>query len=146
MADYKNEIRQLVEAACLIVGKPLVSSQMEVVYQSLNHKPLILPPGKMAVYTFVYNRSQFLKIGKAGPNSAPRYKSHHYYENSGPSTLAKSLVNDSSMPMVTASNVTDWIRQNCERYDVIIDASLGKMLLDYIEGMLHYKYLPKYEG
>lgn len=50
------------------------------------------------------------------------------------------------MPIVDATNVTVWIKQNCERYDVILDASLGKMLPDYIEGMLHYKYLPKYEG
>lgn len=69
---------------------------MKVVYQPLNHKPLALPEGKMAVYTFVYNGNQFLKIGKAGPNSSPRYQSHHYYIDRGPSTLARSLVNNAN--------------------------------------------------
>lgn len=135
----------MVEAACLIAGKPISDTQISIVYQQLNHDPIVLPEGKMAVYTFVYKGNQFLKIGKAGPNSKARYQSHHYYIKSGKSTLANSLVNDSTMS-VNANNITGWIKNNCERYDVILDASLGKMLLDYIEGMLHYKYLPKYEG
>ena len=143
---YKEEILNLVKGACELVGKPLLESQVYMVYQSLGHKPLQLPSGKMAVYTFVYQGSEFLKIGKAGPNSGPRYQSHHYHTKSGTSTLANSLVNDVNMPMVNDSNVEEWIKNNCERYDVILDASLGNMLLDYIEGMLHYKYLPRYEG
>lgn len=144
--DYSRKILNLVKKACKIVDKPLSKSQIEIVYQPLHHEAKALPKGKMAVYTFVYQGNEFLKIGRAGAKSKARYQSHHYYVRSGKSTLARSLVNDPNMPMVNVNNVTDWVKNNCERYDVILDASLGKMLLNYIEGMLHYKYLPRYEG
>ncbi len=144
--DYSKEILSLVKEVCQLVGKPLLDSQVEIVYQPLGHKPKSLPSGKMAIYTFVYQENVFLKIGQAGPKSTARYQSHPYNLGSGPSTLAKSLVEDTSMPMVNASNVKTWIKNNCERYDVILDASLDVMILNCIEGLLHYKYLPKYEG
>jgi hypothetical protein len=48
--------------------------------------------------------------------------------------------------IVNEDNVTDWVRNNCERFDVLIDAKLGKITLNFIEGLLQYKYQPKYEG
>ena len=66
---------------------------------------------------------------------------------SGKSTLAKSLLGDTEMSLiVNEGNVAQWIKDNCKRYDVIIDEKYGKNALDFIEGMLHYMYNPKYEG
>jgi hypothetical protein len=48
--------------------------------------------------------------------------------------------------LVNANNVNQWIKDNYERFDVIIDAKHQKVALNFIEGLLHYKYNPKYEG
>ncbi len=89
----------------------------------------------------------FLKIGQANVNSKARYQSHPYNVGSANSTLAKSLLNDQSMTgLVNITNVNQWIKDNCERFDVIIDSKHKKVALNFIEGLLHYKYNPKYEG
>ena len=143
--NYTNEIKELIIKASELTGKPITEDCFYIEHQSSNHNPKALTNGKMAVYTFVSN-DEFLKIGKANKNSKARYQSHHYYLDSGPSTLARSLVNDPNKTTINESNVRDWIISNCERFDVIIDAKLGSMALDFIEGMLHYKYDPRYEG
>lgn len=144
--SYIKEISDLIVNASASTGKPLTSIDFTVIHQPLRHKPLSLPSGKMAVYTFVYNGA-FLKIGQANVNSKARYQSHPYNLGSANSTLAKSLVNDSSMSsIVNPSNVKQWIKENCERFDVIIYAKHKKVALNFIEGLLQYKYNPKYEG
>ena len=145
--NYQSEIEDLVTKASALTNKPLIlGTDFTVVHQSLGHTPQALPAGKMAVYTFLYN-NVFLKIGQANCNSPARYQSHHYYNSSTNSTLAKSLMNDSSMSaIINGANITNWIRNNCERFDVIIDAKFGKYTLNFIEGLLHHQYQPKYEG
>jgi hypothetical protein len=144
--NFIKEITDLIINASTVVGKPLTSSDFTIVYQPLMHIPLALPNNKMAIYTFVYN-DEFLKIGQANVNSKARYQSHHYYTRSGRSTLANSLIDDSSMnSLVNTNNVNQWIKKNCERFDVIIDSKYGKYTLNFIEGLLHYKYNPRYEG
>jgi hypothetical protein len=54
------------------------------------HRPVALPKGWQGIYAFRWN-SQWLKIGKAGPNSAARWLSHHYGPLRAMSTLAFSL-------------------------------------------------------
>ena len=144
--DSKQEITDIIINASAYTGKPLTSQDFMIVHQPLGHKPISLPSGKMAVYTFVYN-GVFLKIGQANKNSNARYQSHPYNVGSAKSTLANSLLNDSTMSsLVNAANVKQWIKDNCERFDVIIDAKHQKVALNFIEGLLHYKYNPKYEG
>ena len=145
--SLKDDIAKKIEDASTAIGKPLKEGvDFYMVYQPLKHNPLALPKGKIAVYTFYYNK-QFLKIGQANIKSKARYQSHHYHIKSGRSTLANSLINDPGMnSIVNNNNVTQWIKDNCERFDVIIDGSKhGKMTLNFIEGMLHYCYKPKYE-
>ncbi|MEA4822260.1 MAG: hypothetical protein VB122_08570 [Erysipelotrichales bacterium] len=143
---FKEEISDLIVKASADTGKPLTSSDFTVIHQPLKHKPLSLPPGKMAVYTFVHNGA-FLKIGQANVKSKARYQSHPYNFGSANSTLAKSLLNDPALSrLVNMANVNQWIKDNCERFDVIIDAKHKKVALNFIEGLLHYKYNPKYEG
>ncbi len=144
--NFTQEINDLIINASAYTGKPLTNQDFIIVHQPVRHKPLSLPPGKMAVYTFVYN-GVFLKIGQANVNSKARYQSHPYNVGSANSTLAKSLLNDSSMSaLVNIDDVNQWIKDNCERFDVIIDAKHKKVALNFIEGLLHYKYNPKYEG
>jgi len=90
---------------------------------------------------------EFLKIGKANYRSNARFCSQHYGLNA-PSTLAKSLLSDSKMSRsgIASANIKDWIKTKCRRIDVIIDADLGIFALDLIEGIMHYKFEPKYEG
>ncbi|WP_433945498.1 hypothetical protein [Paenibacillus sp. SN-8-1] len=61
---------------------------------------------------------------------------------------AKSILSDSGMSglNIDPSNIKDWIKTNCRRIDVIINADIGVFALDLIEGIMHYKYEPKYEG
>jgi len=143
--DYTKEITDLIIHASALTGKPITIADFYIEHQPVNHNPMALPDGKMAVYTFVKN-DEFLKIGKANKNSKARYQSHHYYIRSGGSTLARSLVNDANEPLINEENVRAWIISNCERFDVILDANLGPMALDFIEGILHYKFNPRYEG
>ena len=143
----KEEIAKLITDASAAIDKPMIEGiDFEVIHQRLNHKPISLPKGKIAVYTFYY-KGNFLKIGQANIKSKARYQSHHYYIKSGRSTLANSLVADSTMnSIVNESNVTNWIRQNCERYDALIDGNKhNKLTLNFVEGLLHYYYNPKYE-
>lgn len=144
--NFTQEINDLIINVSTYTGKTLTNQDFIIVHQPVRHKPLPLPPGKMAVYTFVYNGA-FLKIGQANVNSKARYQSHPYNVGSANSTLAKSLLNDPSMSaLVNITNVNQWIKDNCERFDVIIDAKHKKVALNFIEGLLHYKYNPKYEG
>jgi len=146
VANTKKEIADLIVHESKRVGSPITTKDFEIFHQPLNHFSPALPEGKMAVYTFVFN-DVFLKVGQANQRSKARYQSHHYHIRSGRSTLANSLIKDSAMSsIVNEDNVTDWVRNNCERFDVLIDAKLGKITLNFIEGLLQYKYQPKYEG
>jgi len=141
-----EEIKNIIIETSSTLGMPLDEKDFYILYQPKNHIPKKLPKKKMAVYSFVYN-GVFLKIGQAGSNSNARYESQHYYPNSTNSNLAKSLLNDPLFKdFLSEDMITNWIRKNCERYDIIIDAHYGKNTLNYIEGLLHKKYNPKYEG
>lgn len=143
---YSEEIKNAIIEASRVVGRQIDESDFYIEYQPEGHTPKALPQGKMAVYTFVCNGC-FLKIGQANAKSKARYQSQHYLANSTRSTLAKSLLGDPEMSLiVNEGNVAQWIKDNCKRYDVIIDEKYGKNALDFIEGMLHYMYNPKYEG
>jgi len=146
VAQTKLEITNLIIDETMRAGKPITAKDFTILHQPLNHICPTLPTGKMAVYSFVCN-DVFLKVGQANLNSNARYQSHHYYIKSGASTLANSLIKDATMStLVNATNVTSWVHSNCERFDVLLDAKLGKITLNFIEGLLQYKYQPKYEG
>ena len=145
--DYVYEIDSLIQKATLAIGKPIFKDKYEIVDRGLPHiPPARLPDGKMAIYMFLLG-DEFLKIGKANYRSNARFCSQHYGLNA-PSTLAKSLLSDSEMRSlnITSSNIKNWIKTNCRRIDIIIDADLGVFALELIEGIMHYKYEPRYEG
>ena len=147
-----NEISRLITEVSTIAGNPLQQSKdFDVEYQSQGNHPSKLPQGKMAVYIFIHN-NEILKIGQAGQNSNARYQSQHYIDFTGKrknsSTLAKSLKHDPTF--VVGSDIRKWIINNCERVNILIpgrnNKHENKKLLNFIEGLLQYKFNPRYEG
>ena len=128
-------------------GKPL----FEIKYQPKGNHSLSLKNGYMAVYTFVLSDDsgdKWLKVGQVSKNSNQRYKYDHYKTDKG-STLARSLINDPENCSLNESNVGDWIKNKCDRYDVWIDSSRfsnPKIVLNFVEGLLQYNLNPRYEG
>ena len=150
MMDIEDLIRDLSETILklsTILGKPINKESFEIIDRGVPHKPVPLPIGKMGVYMFLYKGS-FLKIGKAGPKSNARFYSQHYNPKSARSTLAASILSDKTIDgiNITESNIGDWIKENCNRIDILLDADLGIFALELIEAALHYKFEPLYEG
>jgi hypothetical protein len=111
------------------------------------HAPKGLPRGKMAIYTFQKD-GEYLKIGKAGPNSDARFRSQHYSPNRAKSNLAKSLLDDPDMAPnnLGESIIAEWIKNNVQRIDILIDSDTNIFVLNFLEAFLHCKFKPKYEG
>jgi hypothetical protein len=144
---FVDEIQEIIKEVTEILGKPIDKEKYRIVDRGIPHKPQSLPNGMMGVYVFWYN-GEFLKIGKAGPNSNARFLSQHYNPKSAKSTLSASILTDKNMQdkCITEQNVGDWIKKNCYRIDILLDVSLGIFTLELIEAVLHYKYEPIYEG
>ncbi|MHC1694003.1 MAG: hypothetical protein AB9835_01740 [Eubacteriales bacterium] len=147
MINYSKEYYEIIEKVSSLLGKPINTDSIEVIYRGMPHIPKGLKPGMMGVYTFIY-KDTFLKIGKAGPNSSARFLSQHYNPHSAMSTLAASILADTEMNNlgITESSVGEWIKNNCIRIDILMHADLGIFALELVEAILHYKYNPKYEG
>lgn len=116
-------------------------------YQEAPHtSPSNLPNGKMAIYGFWFE-GKWLKIGMAGPKSKARYTSQHYRPNAAPSTLAKSLLNNTGMwnGKVQPENIGDWIKNNTNRVNILLESEYGMLLLALLEAFLHLRLRPLYE-
>lgn len=142
-----SEIESIIQIVTTELGKCLPKENYEIIDRGIPHQPKGLPKTKMGVYLFEYNGT-FLKIGKAGPRSMARFLSQHYSASSARSTLAKSILKDDDFEYLslTPENVGDWIKTNCRRIDILIDEQAGIFALELIEALLHYMYVPKYEG
>lgn len=146
VANTITDITNLIIDETRRANNPLTTKDFAVIHQAAGNVPRPLPNGKMAVYSFFYIvNDECLKVGQANVKSKARYQSHHYHIT-GPSTLTRSLIADSKMPMVDNNTWPDWVKNNCERFDVLIDATFGKITLNFIEGLLQYYFKPRYEG
>lgn len=146
--DYRSEIENLIRRELALLGRESDADKIKVVDLGVPHTPRKLEAGTMAVYTFNLE-GKFLKIGKVGSESPARFTYQHYKASGSPSTLAKSLLEDSSMKeryLLNESNVSGWIKEHCQRIDILIPVELGIFTLNLIEAVLHYKYEPVYEG
>ncbi len=146
--NIEQEIKELIIEETKNLGKPLKENDdFNIRHQNKGDHSNLLKKGEMAIYTFVYN-NEFLKVGQAGVNSNARYRYQHYKDSSNSSTLAKSLLNDKTINVGSAVEL--WIKNNCERFDVIIKARESKhenvIICNFLEGLLQYKYSPRYEG
>ena len=110
--------------------------------------PTRLPKGKMAVYVFA-TEDCVLKVGQAGKNSSARYANHHYNPDSSCSNLAKSLLKDEEAVQehgFNAEQVGDWIKENTNRWNFLMDADFGKPVLTLLEAFVQCRLRPRYEG
>ena len=113
-----------------------------------HQQPRTLPMGQVAVYAFFYD-GHALKVGKAGPNTNARYTSQHYYANSAPSTLARSILNNASRIGVSGlsdASVGAWIRENTDRVNLLLPIAVGGPMLSLLEAFLHVRWKPAFEG
>lgn len=145
-SPFVSEFEEIILNVTAAAGRRL-DAGYEIIDRGMPHKPGALKRGKTGVYTFLY-QDEFLKIGKAGPNSYARFSSQHYHPDSAMSNLAKSILEDERMQGlgITRDNVGDWIKRNTRRIDIILDESLGIFALELIEAALHFRYEPRYEG
>lgn len=146
--DYPLEFSSLIARVSLATGRAISSDDYEIIDRGIPHTPPTkIPIGKMAVYCFIHN-GRFLKVGKANAKSKERYCYQHYNPKSAPSTLAMSILkdNDYADMQLDDSMIGTWIKNNCQRVDVLIKEELGVFALDLIEKVLQYRYEPKYEG
>ncbi len=151
MNDWRKEMEEALAAFITVVelaGDPIKLDDLQVEYWSAPHKaPSNLPAGKMAIYAFWWN-DEWLKIGKAGPNSGPRYVSQHY-TGSAISTLAGSLANDPRMQEVHGfdrQHLGEWIKRSTCRVNILVSARKRKEVLSLLEAFLHVRLVPRYEG
>jgi hypothetical protein len=118
-------------------------------YLPAPHKaPSSLPPG---IYAFWLEGWGWLKIGKAGPNSQPRWTSHHY-RGCAPSTVAGSLRLDVEinayfhLELLDTDALSEWIKRHTCRANILMSAGLGNEVLSKLEDFLIKRLNPRYEG
>lgn len=148
--NLKSEITDTLCGAFKAVDTTNVMQHIQIVDEGIPHQyPSKLVDNASAVYCFYYPElGTFLKIGKVSRNSNARYVYQHYGFNAR-STLAKSIIADKELNIddsLSENNIKDWIFNNCQRIDIILDKSLDVFTLNLIEMLLHYKYKPRYEG
>lgn len=123
--------------------------QISVESLSAPHQPPSrLPAGSMAAYVFTYGDTT-LKVGKVGPNSQARYTSQHYNAGSAPSTLAASLLKrgaEIGVKGLDKKSVSEWIKNETDRINFVLDAELGIDGLSLLEAFLHCRLKPVFEG
>lgn len=132
-----------------LAGNPVTFGADNVEFCPAPHRqPPTLPKGMMAVYGFWWN-GEWLKIGKAGPNSNARYTSQHYNPRSSRSNLAHSLETDEKMvgvPGFDPSNPGIWIKSATSRVNILLPSERGTGLLALLEAFMHVRLRPRYEG
>ncbi len=102
----------------------------------------------MAVYVFAQG-PEVLKVGKVGAKSQARYTSQHYNPGSAMSTLAASILAESERNGLTEADlprVGQWIRENVDRVNFLMDEKLGVRVLTLLEVFLQCRLTPRYEG
>jgi len=135
---------------CKIAGLKLSKKEIEKTewHAGEGHKPEKLKKGYMAVYIFTNPlNTECYKVGKVFKNSNARFQTQHYSPSSSRSNLAKSLLDDYTVNgNFTQDNISEWIKQNTTRTNLLIDAKKAISTLNLLEAFLQVKLDPKYEG
>jgi hypothetical protein len=146
MTDWRADFEVSLAAFCN--EHDLARSLFRTKYLPAPHQPTPLPAGKMGVYGFWLEDWGWLKIGKVGPNSDPRWSYQHYHFGSAPSTLAESMRQD---PEMKVSNLDKYelatrIKQTTCRANILMSSQVGGSLLSELESFLLKRLKPRYEG
>ncbi len=151
MANWAAELGDALEAfreVATLGGEPLRAEDLEAEYLAAPHlPPARLPTGKMAIYAF-WGDGCWLKVGKVGPNSGPRYTSQHYNPKSAPSTLARSIGYCARIPFRPDFDPDlpgNWIKSHCHRANVLLPVTSSSELLSCLEAFLHLRLRPRFE-
>lgn len=140
LADAKNSFIQIAKIAGY--DKKLSIEMDEVDNEHGTH----LPKGKVAVYSFFYNK-QCLKVGKSGKKSQARYAYQHYNPNSSNSNLAKSMQRERKIyEGLTKDNSRAWITKNTDRYNYLLEEDTPQSVVNLFEAFLQCSFNPRYEG
>ena len=145
--DSQAIVRDFGRVAAL-AGIELSATCLSIQELPAPHRPTGLPLRHMAVYVFSYN-GRTLKVGKAGPNSDARFRSQHYNPSSSASNLAASILKNPgpvANAIVDVDSVGDWIRDNTDRVNFILDESVGIDVLTMLESFVQCRLQPAYEG
>lgn len=151
MDDFKERVTEALSAfekVAALAGASCLAGTVEVEYLPRPHKPGGQPSGKMAVYAFFHN-GQALKVGKVGLNSDARFRSQHYNPQSSMSNLARSILANPErigVAGIDSLNIGAWIRQNTDRVNLLLPASIGMPMLSLLESFLHVRWMPMFEG
>lgn len=143
--NLASKFRECAQLAGIVV--PETAIVLEKILAPQN-KLSSLPKGCFAVYVFFWN-GQCLKVGKVGQNSQARFKSQHYRPSSSRSNLAKSILaykKEIGLSDLTEETVGDWIKENTERVNFVLDAQLGVPVLTLLEVFLQCALRPRFEG
>lgn len=147
--DIEQTIIDLIEFTTRECGCSLINGKDFIVSEQLKGRKndTNLPPDTSADYSFFY-QWQCLKVGQVGTNSNARFKYQHCLPKSNKSTLARSIINDEAMDDSVKNDVGTWLKNNTSRFDVLIrqtkNKHLDKIILNLIEGILQYKFRPRY--
>jgi hypothetical protein len=90
--QWQNEVEEVIGE---FISEHLSLMGLVEVEFDAHQPPPRLPEGKVGIYLF-WGDGEWLKIGKVGQNSQPRWTSHHYW-GCAPSTLFGSLRSDPNM-------------------------------------------------
>ena len=148
MKNEYEEIKTIFGQICTLLGETIDDNKIKIIYQKAPHKYQKLPEHSMGIYMFKY-KDEFLKIGKVNSKSNARFTSQHYNSTSTRSNLAKSILENAEFcatHSITKDNIKEWMLQNLDRIDILLEDSLGVFALNLLEAILHYKYKPNYEG
>jgi hypothetical protein len=142
----------------------LALTQNQIEHEALSppHARPNFPSRTSAVYVFsikndyskIELRGRVLKVGKAGPNSRPRFQNQHYIDNSTGSTIAKSLNNNPILMdfLILDNEATEngtlnedpgpWLKENTDRDHFFIKtenknhSKVAALLEVYVRGRL----------
>ena len=158
---FIEEIKELIEETSKTVADPLLIDRDFVIHKrdANNHDevPNEKPKDCVVVYGFLQNNDEFLKIGKTNRKTKfDRFRKYHY-GCSKSSTLARSICVD-EFPNKECkecthkgSEIGKRIKSETVRIDIMIKRidcngdDVGHWRTALIEGILHYRYKPKYE-
>ena len=149
MTKLAEEMHSTIEQVSEILGRKFKHGEIRVVDRGCPHVPPKSLEGGAAVYCFIY-KGEFLKIGKANKKSTARFCHQHYGAKRSVSTLAKTLCRDKSMYQygiqADGTGIKEWMTQNLQRVDIYINCEQSVWATSLVEGIMHYKYQPRYEG
>ncbi|OQY04417.1 MAG: hypothetical protein B6I25_06925 [Planctomycetales bacterium 4572_13] len=147
-AELQKIIADFVKVAKLAEIK-IELEDISIEFLNCPHTPPVdIPKGKIAVYAFFYNQN-CLKVGQFGKKSKARYTSQHYNPNSSKSNLAKNILkhqNILSLSGLNNHNISEWIKTNTDRVNILIDTDFGKLVISLMEAFLHCRFDPVFDG